>query len=182
MAEEVKLFGQRLCSLVLTEETIIEEKLDKFIAEDDPRIIALINHSFFATEFKFTNYLKAALENNPRASESIRKKVLNFISVYVSTHHTYMVEHVKGLFSQLLSHYWKEEGKVKEISLRPIMTIIEVFDEEFLVSSEVINPGKLHGDIMSLLQTQKLSPGVIGECWHLLAVIQHKFSSAVSPA
>ncbi len=34
---------------------------------------------------------------------------------------------------------------------------------------------------MNLLQTQKKSHGVIGECWHLLAVIQNKFTTIISP-
>ena len=99
MEEDIRLVAERLCSLLLTEETIIEEKLAKYMEEDDERMIALINHSFFATEFRLTNYLKTALEHNQRATESVRKKILNFISTYVETHHTYMVEHVKKLFS-----------------------------------------------------------------------------------
>jgi hypothetical protein len=34
---------------------------------------------------------------------------------------------------------------------------------------------------MTILQTQKLSHGAIGECWHLLAVIQNKFTTDISP-
>ena len=32
MADEVKMFAERLCNLLLTEETIIEEKLTKFVS------------------------------------------------------------------------------------------------------------------------------------------------------
>jgi hypothetical protein len=129
-----------------------------------------------------TNYLKNALEDNPRGTEPIRKKVLNFISTYVETHHLYLVEHAKGLFAQLLSQFWKEDGRIKEITLRPIVAILEAYDDDFLVSTAVVNPAKLHSDIMNLLQTQKKSHGVIGECWYLLAVIQHKFPTAIAPA
>ena len=51
------------------------------------------------------------------------------------------------------------------------MTVIDVYDEEFLTATDVLNPLKLHSDFMGLLQTQKKSHGVIGESWHLLAVI-----------
>ena len=70
-------------------------------------MIALINHAFFATEFKLTNYLTIGLEESKSASEHVRKKVLNFISAYIESHHTYMVEHVKALFGQLLAHFRK---------------------------------------------------------------------------
>ena len=93
------MVAERLCNLLLTEETVIDEKMTKYMNEDDPRMIALINHSFFATENKLTNYLKIALESNAKGTESIRKKVINFISTYVETHHTFLVEHVKNLFS-----------------------------------------------------------------------------------
>jgi hypothetical protein len=133
------------------------------MAEDDSRIIALINHSFFSTEHKLTNYLRKALEENPKATEPIRKKVLSFISTYIETHSTYMVEHIKGLFNQLLSHFWKEEGKVKELTLRPLMTILEVYEPDFLISEDVVNPVKLHSDITNILQqAQKKVHGVIG--------------------
>ena len=100
MAEEaVKAFAERLFNFLLTEETIIDEKLAKFTSEDDPKMIALINDSFFAKEFKLTKYLSRAREENPKGSEPIRKKVINFIANYVETHHIYILEHVKGLFS-----------------------------------------------------------------------------------
>ena len=74
-----------------------------------------------------------------------------------------MVEHVKGLFSQLLTIFYKEEGKVKELTLKPLMTILEVYDAEYLVNEAIINPVKLHSDIMTILQqAQKKVHGVIG--------------------
>ena len=68
MTEDVKIFTEKLCSFLITEETILEEKLSKFMNENDPRLISLINHEFFAGKYKLTNYLKNALEKNPKSS------------------------------------------------------------------------------------------------------------------
>lgn len=92
----------------------------------------------------------------------VRKKVIQFISDYLEVHYLFLVDHAKKLFEELISHFWKEEGKIKEVALKPIFTIIGVYEEEFLKSEEVLNPAKLHTDIMNILQTQKLPHGVIG--------------------
>jgi len=48
------------------------------------------------------------------------------------------------------------------VSLKPVVAIIESFDENFLLEKEVINPVKIHNDIMNLLLTHKKEHGVIG--------------------
>jgi t-SNARE complex subunit (syntaxin) len=107
MSEDVRHFAEKLCSLLANDENIVSEKLNKYIQETDPRLIALINHELFSNEHRLTNYLKAALAN-PKATEAVRKKVINFISDYVESHYLYLVEHVKKLFEELISNFWKE--------------------------------------------------------------------------
>ena len=64
----------------------------------------------------------------------------------------------------------------------PLMTILEVYEPDHLVNEEVVNPVKLHSDITTILQqAQKKVHGVIGECWHLLATIQNRFPTSISP-
>jgi hypothetical protein len=78
--------------------------------------------------------------------------------------------------------FWREEGRLKEVSIEPLTAIIEVYDEDFLTANNVLNPGRLHEDVKNMLQTHsKLSHGVIGECWYLLAVIQSKFPHVIGP-
>jgi len=113
-----------MCNLTINEEPIIEERLKSFKDTKEAHIIALINHELFAGKFKLTEYLRLALERGGRQHEGIRKKVYQFLSEYIQAHHSLIIEHIKSLFSQLLTLFWREEGKLKELALSPLLTII----------------------------------------------------------
>jgi hypothetical protein len=124
-----------------------------------------------------------ALENEKAPSEPIRKRLYQFIATHVRSQFLSLIDHVKPLFAQLVSLFWKEEGRLKEFSIEPLIAIIEAYDEDFLTANDVLNPERLHDDIKSMLQTHsKMAHGVIGECWYLLAVIQSKFPHVIGPA
>lgn len=40
----------------------------------------------------------------------------------------------------MVSLTWKERGSMKQHAIKPLSVIIEAYDEEFLLSSEVLDP------------------------------------------
>jgi hypothetical protein len=72
---------------------------------------------------------------------------------------------------------------LKEVAIDPLTALIEVYDEDFLLANDVLNPKELHDKVKTMLQTHsKTSHGVVGESWFLLAFLQSKFVHAIDPA
>lgn len=81
----------------------------------------------------------------------------------------------------MVSLTWKERGSMKQHAIKPLSVIIEAYDEEFLLSSEVLDPEALHSKISDLVRSQNKCHIFIAECWYLLAVIQSAFPHQISP-
>lgn len=169
----------RLSADSLSDELIIDEKLHRFLTIDEPLLIAKLNDLFFQSERKLTTYLRNAAASGSRSAENTRKKIYQFIAAYVQSHHTYILDHIATLIPELLSLFWREEGRMREIALAPVFAIVEVYEPDYLKDGE-LKPAKLHQDVMTLLQTQKLLPGLLGECWYLLSLLQSKFPTIVN--
>ncbi len=124
MAEDIKEFTVRLMAGSLSDGKIIEEKLKRFEGLEDRRLCALLNHEFFSSENRLTAYLLQALQEEPKQSEPIRKRLYLFIGTYVRAQYLTLIDHVKSLFSQLVTLFCREEGRLKESSIDPLISII----------------------------------------------------------
>ncbi len=64
--------------------------------------------------------------------------------------------------------------------LAPLRAIIETYDPSLLEQENILSASELHKDYINLLKiNSKIPPGLRGQCWEFISLIQMNFRDSV---
>lgn len=149
------------------ERLILSEKLTK----DQ---ISYCSSKIFNSEYNFLNFLNENATDKEKQIVNLRKELFEIMTEYLRMNSASLINYLTMIRDSCLVIFKKEVSqKVKEVSLKPIQVIIDLYDADLL--KPILDVGSLANMFLDEYRHMRPQAGVKGMIWAILGAMTKKF-------
>lgn len=154
----------------------ISDELERLILSDKltKDQVSYCSSKIFNSDYNFFNFLNLNATDKDKQIVNLRKEIFDILTYYIKINHSSLINYLPMIRDSCLTIFKKEiSQKVKEISIKPIQVIIDLYDADLLKPILLIQP--LANVFLDEYRHMKPQAGVKGMIWSIVGAMTRKF-------